>query len=102
MWCKIPIKTTLILETEYSQKSKDRELFAEIIWRTILNNEYNGGNRSHFEYLMQVQKKNHEQFVNRKEVKRAEQIIYHSPATISDYYVRMMPLYGCKRCRNYL
>lgn len=57
MWCEIPIKTTLILETEYSQKSKDRELFAEIIWRTILNNEYDGGNRSHLEYLMQLQKK---------------------------------------------
>lgn len=71
MWCKIPIKTTLILETEYSQKSKDRELFAEIIWRTILNNEYDGGNRSHLEYLMQLQK-NHQQSANRKEVKRVE------------------------------
>lgn len=72
MWCEIPIKTTLIPETKYSQKSKDRELFAEIIWRTILNNEYDGGNRSHLEYLMQLQKKNHQQFANREEVKCVE------------------------------
>lgn len=35
MGCKIPIKTTLILETKEPQKSEERKLFAEIMNATV-------------------------------------------------------------------
>lgn len=50
------LKRLSFLSLSIHKRAKTCKLFAEIIWRTIWDNEDDGGNGSHSEYLMQLPK----------------------------------------------